>query len=47
VAKAVPGQPGFVYSPFDPNETRYLDVRGRASGTKIKDPATGRLFIIP
>ena len=47
VAKAVPGKPGFVYSPFDPNETRYLDVRGRTTGTKIKDPATGRLFIIP
>ena len=47
VAKPVPGKPGFVYSPFDPNETRYLDVRGHASGTKVKDPASGKLFIVP
>jgi hypothetical protein len=47
VAKPVPGKPGFVYSPFDPNETRYLDVHGHASGTKIKDPASGKLFIVP
>ena len=47
VAKAVPGKPGFVYNPFDSNETRYLDVRGHSSGTKIKDSASGRLFIVP
>ena len=47
VAKPVPGKPGFVYSPFDPNETRYFDVRGHPSGTKVKDPGSGRLFIVP
>jgi hypothetical protein len=47
MAKPVPGKAGFVYSPFDPNETRYLDVRGHASGTKVKDPGSGRLFIVP
>jgi hypothetical protein len=46
-AKPVPGKPGYVFSPFDPTESRYLDVRGRQSGTKIKDPASGRLFIVP
>lgn len=45
-AKPVPGKPGFVYDPFDSNPNLFLDVRGRASGTKVKDPA-GRLFIVP
>jgi hypothetical protein len=46
-AKAVPGRPGFVYNPFDPTATRLLDVRGRPSGTKLKDPVSGKLFIVP
>jgi hypothetical protein len=45
-AKPVPGKPGFVYDPFDSNPNLLLDVRGRAPGTKVKDPA-GRLFIVP
>ena len=45
-AKPVPGKPGFVYDPFDPKPNLFLDVRGRASGTKVKDPA-GRLFVVP
>jgi hypothetical protein len=46
VAKSVPHKPGFVYDPFDPNSKMLLDVRGKASGTKVKDPS-GRLFIVP
>jgi hypothetical protein len=46
VAKPVPGKPGFVYDPFDPNSGTLYDVRGRTSGTKVKDPS-GRFFIVP
>lgn len=46
VARPVPDKPGFVYNPFDSNTKVLLDVRGKASGTKVKDPS-GRLFIIP
>ena len=46
-AKAVPGRPGFVYNPFDPTATRLLDVRGKPSGTKLRDPVSGKLFIVP
>jgi hypothetical protein len=46
-AKPVPEKPGFVYNPFDPNPTKLLDVRGKASGTKVKDPSSGKLFVVP
>ena len=46
-AKPVPGRPGFVYNPFDPTATRLLDVRGKPSGTKLRDPVSGKLFIVP
>jgi hypothetical protein len=47
VAKPVPDRPGFVYNPFDPNSRILLDVRGKASGTKLIEPKSGRLFIVP
>jgi hypothetical protein len=47
VAKPVPNKPGFVYNPFDPNSRVLLDVRGKGSGTKLKDPFSGKLFIVP
>jgi len=47
VAKPVPDRPGFVYNPFDPNSKILLDVRGKASGTKLIEPKSGRLFIVP
>jgi hypothetical protein len=47
VAKPVPDRPGFVYNPFDPNSHVLLDVRGKASGTKLIEPKSGRLFIVP
>jgi hypothetical protein len=45
-AKAVPGKPGYVFSPFDAEE-KYVDVSGYASGTKVKDPWTDKIFIVP
>jgi hypothetical protein len=46
VAKPVPGKPGFVYSPFESNGTM-IDVTGYTSGTKVKDPGTNKIFIVP
>ena len=46
-AKPVPERPGFVYNPFDPTATHLLDVRGRPSGTRLKDPLSGKLFVVP
>lgn len=47
VAKPVPNKPGFVYNPFDPNSKVLLDVRGKGSGTKLIEPKSGKLFIVP
>jgi hypothetical protein len=47
VAKAVPDRPGFVYNPFDPNSHILLDVRGKASGTKLIEPKSGKMFAVP
>lgn len=43
-AKPVPGKPGFVYSPYD---GAMIDVTGFSSGSKAKDPATNKIFIVP
>jgi len=45
-AKAVPGKPGYVVSPFD-SSGRYVDISGYASGTKVKDPWTDKIFVVP
>ncbi len=45
-AKAVPGKPGYVFSPFDADK-RYVDVSGYASGTKVKDPWSDKIFVVP
>jgi hypothetical protein len=45
-AKAVPDKPGYVYSPFD-SSGRYVDVSGYTPGTKVKDPWTDKIFIVP
>jgi hypothetical protein len=45
-AKPVPGKPGYVYSPFDPNGG-YVDVTGYKPGSKAKDPYSGKIFIVP
>ncbi len=45
-AKAVPGKPGYVFSPYDPGGG-YVDVNGYASGSKVKDPYSGKVFLVP
>jgi hypothetical protein len=45
-AKPVPGKSGYVFSPFD-TEGRYVDVSGFAPGTKVKDPWTDKIFLVP
>jgi hypothetical protein len=44
-AKAVPDKAGYVFSPFA--NDRYVDVSGYAPGTKVKDPWTDKIFIVP
>ena len=45
-AKSVPGKPGYVFSPFD-SSGRYVDVSGYAHGTKVRDPWTDKIFVVP
>lgn len=42
----VPGKPGFLTSPYAPNEG-FVDARGFSSGAEVKDPFTGKVFLIP
>jgi hypothetical protein len=44
--KPVPDKPGYVFSPFD-KEGRYVDVSGFPPGTKVKDPWTDKIFLVP
>lgn len=44
--KPVPGKPGYVFSPFDKNGG-YVDVTGYSPGQKVKDPYTGKIFLVP
>lgn len=46
VAKPVPGKPGLVFNPFKPNGG-YIDVSGYAPGSKVKDPDSQQIFIVP
>jgi len=45
VAKPVPGKPGLVFNPFKSNA--YIDVSGYAPGSKVKDPDTQKIFVVP
>jgi hypothetical protein len=43
--KAVAGKPGFVTSPY--GNPGYIDVRGFPPGTEVKDPYSGKSFLVP
>ena len=45
-AKPVPGKPGFVFSPYEQYKG-YIDVRGFPPGTEVKDPYSGKSFLVP
>jgi hypothetical protein len=42
----VPGQKGMVISPYSP-EGNWVDVRAFAPGSAVKDPYTGKIFLVP
>jgi hypothetical protein len=42
----VPGQKSMVTSPYLP-EGGYIDVSGFAPGSAVKDPYTGKIFLVP
>lgn len=46
VAKSVPGKPGLVFNPFNASGG-YIDVSGYAPGSKVKDPDSQKIFIVP
>jgi hypothetical protein len=43
----VPGRKGIVTSPYTPEDGKYVDVTGLASGSIVKDPYTGKFFLVP
>ena len=43
----IPGRKGMVTSPYLPEEDKYIDVTDFASGSVVKDPYTGKLFLVP
>ena len=45
-AVAVPDKPGFVTSPYAPNQG-LVDVRNFPSSTEVLDPFTGKIFLTP
>jgi hypothetical protein len=42
----VPGQKGMVISPYSP-DGNYIDVSAFAPGSAVKDPYTGKIFLVP
>jgi hypothetical protein len=42
----VPGHKGMVTSPYSP-EGNYIDVSAFAPGSAVKDPYTGKIFLVP
>ena len=46
VAKPVPGKQGLVFNPFNSNGA-YIDVSDYAPGSKVKDPDSQKIFVVP
>jgi hypothetical protein len=46
VAKPVPGRPGLVFNPFN-TKGGFIDVSGYAPGSKVKDPESKQIFVVP
>jgi hypothetical protein len=42
----VPGHKGMVTSPYSP-EGNYIDVTAFAPGSAVRDPYTGKIFLVP
>jgi len=42
----VPGHKGMVTSPYSP-EGNYVDVSAFAPGSAVRDPYTGKIFLVP
>jgi hypothetical protein len=42
----VPGHKGMVTSPYSP-EGNYIDVSAFAAGSAVRDPYTGKIFLVP
>ena len=42
----VENKPGFVRSPYAP-DAGMIDVRGFPTDTQVKDPYTGKIFLVP
>ncbi len=42
----VAGKPGFITSPYAP-DAGMVDIRGFPPNTKVKDPYTGKEFLVP
>jgi hypothetical protein len=43
----VAGRKGMVSSPYLPEEDKYIDVTDFTSGSVVKDPYTGKFFLVP
>jgi len=46
-AVPVPGRKGMVTSPYIPEDGKYIDVSSFSSGSIVKDPYTGKFFLVP
>ena len=45
-AVPVPGRAGFATSPYAP-DAGYVDLHGYKRGESVRDPYTGKMFLVP
>lgn len=43
---AIPDKPGYLKSPYAP-DAEPVDVRGFSPGSEVRDPSTGKIFLVP